>query len=111
MEEPGRCDPPGLEALERMLAIAEGSGYFSDVLIVLKLVLSWVPTPCTAVIMAMAMPAAIRPYSIAVAPDSLLKNLKIRDFIAVLTSVFMSSEPGIPRVPLSATTDENLRSS
>ncbi len=45
------------------------AGYFSDVLIDVKLVLSAVPTPLTAAMMATAMPAAIRPYSIAVAPD------------------------------------------
>jgi len=35
----------------------------------LKLVLSAVPTLFTAVMIAIAIPAAIRPYSIAVAPD------------------------------------------
>ena len=47
-----------------------------------KLVLSLVPTPCTAVMMAIAIPAAIKPYSIAVAPD-LSKNAEMRDFIVV----------------------------
>ena len=36
----GRCDTPGLKMLERRLAIAERSGYLSEVLIVPKLVLS-----------------------------------------------------------------------
>ena len=44
--------------------------YFRLVEMVLKLVDSLVPTPCTAAMIARAMPAAIRPYSIAVAPDS-----------------------------------------
>jgi hypothetical protein len=48
--------------------------YFSDELIVSKLVLSLVPRPFTAVMIAIAIPAAIRPYSMAVAPDSSLKN-------------------------------------
>jgi hypothetical protein len=49
--------------------------YFSEVLIEPKLVLSWVPTPCTAAMIARAMPAAIKPYSMAVAPDSFLMNV------------------------------------
>jgi hypothetical protein len=48
--------------------------YFSELLMVLKFADSWVPTPFTAVMIAIAMPAAIRPYSMAVAPDSSLKN-------------------------------------
>ena len=43
------------------------------------MVLSLVPTPFTAVIMAIAMPAAIKPYSMAVAPDSSFrKALRVR---------------------------------
>ena len=38
------------------------------------MVLSFVPTPFTAVMMARATPAAIRPYSMAVAPDSSFKK-------------------------------------
>ena len=64
------------------LAIVERSGYFNDVLTESKLVLSLLPTPCTAVMIAMAIPAAIKPYSIAVAPDSFLKNVKMRDFMS-----------------------------
>lgn len=45
-------------------------GYFSDVLMLVKVVESLVPTPFTAVMMAIAMPVAINPYSIAVAPVS-----------------------------------------
>src|SRR5712671_6494698 len=39
-----------------------------------KLVFNAVPTDCTAAMIATAMPAAIRPYSMAVAPDSLDKK-------------------------------------
>jgi hypothetical protein len=39
-----------------------------------KLVFSLVPIVLTAAMMATEMPAAIRPYSIAVAPDSFLRN-------------------------------------
>ena len=51
--------------------------YFSDVLIVLKLVLRVLPIPFTAVIITMLRPTAIRQYSIAVAPASSFKNLEI----------------------------------
>ena len=44
-------------------------GYFSEELIEEKLVFNVEPRPLTAAIMASAIPAAIRPYSIAVAPD------------------------------------------
>jgi hypothetical protein len=48
--------------------IGDGS-YFSAVLTVPKVVVRFVPIPLTTVIMTTAIPAAIRPYSIAVAPD------------------------------------------
>lgn len=43
--------------------------HFNEELIELKLVLRVEPRPFTAAMMASAIPAAIRPYSIAVAPD------------------------------------------
>ena len=43
--------------------------YFKELLIEVKLVLSVVPRPFTAATIAIEIPAAIRPYSIAVAPD------------------------------------------
>ena len=49
--------------------------YFSELLIEVNWVLRAVPNPFTTVIIASAMPAAIRPYSIAVAPDWSHKNL------------------------------------
>jgi hypothetical protein len=53
--------------------------YFSWVEMLLKLVLSLVPIVLTTAMMATEMPAAIRPYSIAVAPDSFLRNATIFD--------------------------------
>jgi len=50
--------------------------YFSEPLRSVNLVLRVVPRVLTAAIMASAIPAAIRPYSIAVAPDSSDKNFK-----------------------------------
>src|SRR5258708_32700995 len=55
--------------------------YFSEVEIATKLLDSLLPTPLTAVMIAMAMPAAIRPYSMAVAPDSSLTKRETRFFI------------------------------
>jgi hypothetical protein len=48
--------------------------YFNCVEIELKVVLSFVPKPFTTAMMAIETPAAIRPYSMAVAADSSLKN-------------------------------------
>jgi hypothetical protein len=42
-----------------------------------NVVLSWVPRPLTIAMIATEMPAAIRPYSIAVAPDAFFKNAAI----------------------------------
>src|ERR1700712_888020 len=110
MKKTGRREAPGLRELVDLLPIvpAVPSGYFSDVLTVSNLPLSWVPTPLTAVMMAIAIPAAIRPYSMAVAPDSSLKNDKMRDFMAVEPRFGNSRNQG-PPVPVSGTTDKNLR--
>jgi hypothetical protein len=51
--------------------------YFSELLIEVNLVLSFEPNPFTAAITARAMPAAIRPYSMAVAAVSSFKNLEM----------------------------------
>ena len=44
-----------------------------------NVVLSWVPSVLMAAIIATEMPAAIKPYSIAVAPDSFVRNYIILD--------------------------------
>jgi hypothetical protein len=54
------------------------AGYFSADDTDEKVVLSLLPTPLRTVIIATAMPAAMRPYSMAVAADSSFKNLMIR---------------------------------
>jgi hypothetical protein len=64
------------------------NGYFSEVLMATNLLLSLVPTPSTAVMMAIAMPAAISPYSIAVAPDS--SAIKFRNIPAIVIASFAS---------------------
>src|SRR5450432_1499175 len=57
----------------------ETETYFSEPLILVNWVLRFDPRPLTTAMMASAIPAAIRPYSIAVAPDSLEKKFnKVR---------------------------------
>src|SRR5438270_13675288 len=52
--------------------------YLIAVVMLLNVVLSLLPRPCTTVMIATEMPAAIRPYSMAVAPDSsLAKRLRV----------------------------------
>jgi hypothetical protein len=51
--------------------------HFSELLIEVNLVLSFVPNPFTTAIIASAMPAAISPYSMAVAAVSSARNLRI----------------------------------
>jgi hypothetical protein len=53
------------------------AAYFSELLIAVNLVLSLVPRPFTTAMIASAMPAAISPYSIAVAPVSSARKLRI----------------------------------
>ena len=54
--------------------------YFNELLMLVKLVLSVEPRPFTTAMIASAIPAAIRPYSIAVAPDWSDKNFKMLRF-------------------------------
>ena len=57
----------------------ETETYFNEPLILVNWVLRFDPRPLTTAMMASAIPAAIRPYSIAVAPDSLEKKFnKVR---------------------------------
>jgi hypothetical protein len=74
----------------------EMGDYFSELLMVSKFELSLLPRPLTAVMMAIEIPAAIRPYSMAVAPDSSLKNDLMIDFIAGSDLRFAFSEPRFP---------------
>jgi hypothetical protein len=68
--------PTGIGAHGRSTA----SLYLSELLIEVKLVLMVPPSVLTMAIIASEMPAAIRPYSIAVAPDSSDQNLSKRRF-------------------------------
>jgi hypothetical protein len=53
------------------------TAYFSEVLIEENLVLSFTPIPFTTAMIAREMPAAINPYSMAVAPDSSARNRRM----------------------------------
>jgi hypothetical protein len=56
------------------------SRYLSEVETVLNVEFKFVPSACTVAMIATAMPAAMRPYSIAVAADSFRMNL-VMDFL------------------------------
>ena len=58
----------------------EGRNYFKELLIEVNLSFNVVPRLFTTVMIANAIPAAIRPYSIAVAPDSSDQNFKTMRF-------------------------------
>ncbi len=62
--ESGLCGGPAIDI------------YLSELLIEVKLLLRVPPSKLTVAIIASEMPAAIRPYSIAVAPDSSDQNLE-----------------------------------
>ena len=75
-EGPGAyARPPSENAVDRF-------DYFSEELTVLKLVVNADPTPFTAAMIAIAIPAAINAYSMAVAADSSRKNVESSAFMA-----------------------------
>jgi hypothetical protein len=55
--------------------VRQGGGYFSELLMEVNLLLSLEPMPFTTLMIASEIPAAIKPYSMAVAPLSSRKNL------------------------------------
>src|SRR5450631_3286533 len=61
---------------------------------VLNVLVSCVPRPLTAAMMATEMPAAIKPYSMAVAPDSSFTKRLTRLFIEILLCTLTLSELG-----------------
>jgi hypothetical protein len=68
-------DPPHTVISSVGQLMRAGKPYFKELLIEVNLVLRVVPSPFTAAMMTSAMPAAIKPYSIAVAPVSSARNL------------------------------------
>ena len=75
-DEGGRfpCRPDRFK-LSRCYAAAEALAALIELEVVLNVVCNWLPRPFMAVIAATAMRAAIRPYSMAVAPSSLRNSL------------------------------------
>ena len=72
------------------------AAYFSELLIDANVPLSLVPRPFTVAMMAMEMPAAIRPYSIAVAPDSSDKKSRNRFKVASYESLPVRASAPVP---------------
>src|ERR1700730_4231380 len=79
----------------------EGLTYFSEVEIPSKFVFRVEPIPFTAVMITIEIPAAIRPYSIAVAPDSSDKNLRKARFNSASTRLRWVGPTTKTYVPLS----------
>jgi hypothetical protein len=67
--------------LPERAAVRGRAPYWSDDESVVKMLEIEVPTPLTAVMIAIAMPAAIRPYSTAVAPDTCWMKRETRFFM------------------------------
>jgi hypothetical protein len=62
-------EPPGAQT-----SVPRNYRYFNEPLIEVNLVFRFVPSPLAAVMIASAIPAAINPHSIAVAPDWSAQN-------------------------------------
>jgi hypothetical protein len=75
---------PGVAKQPRPVAL-EAFSYFRELLMEVYLLLRLVPRPFTTATIAIEMPAAISPYSIAVAPDSSRQNFRINSFIVLLS--------------------------
>jgi hypothetical protein len=72
---------PGLDGCSiassaRGISVGSMGRYLSELLMEVNLVFSLVPMPFTMLMIASEMPAAIKPYSIAVAPFSSRKNFR-----------------------------------
>jgi|ERR1700684_1265563 hypothetical protein len=65
--------------------------YFNEVLIELNMVFRLLPSPLTTAMIASAIPAAISPYSIAVAPDSSDKNFTKLRFNSASSALLVHS--------------------
>ena len=80
--------------------------YFNDVPTEVKTELSAVPIPFSAAMIAIAIPHAMRPYSIAVAPVSSLKNVENIAFMWFFPRV---TTTGTDFSPNRTSTEKNLR--
>jgi hypothetical protein len=73
--------------------------YFNEVLTEVMTELIPVPMPFTAAMIAIAIPAAISPYSMAVAPDSFFKNIESIAFMGFLPR-FASTGTAVQFLPV-----------
>jgi hypothetical protein len=89
-----------VEAVKRVGETPSGD-YFNDELMSVNLVLKVPPRPFTMAMMAREMPAAIRPYSIAVAPDSSDKKFRNLRFNST-SAIFVMRYPHAQRYPMRA---------
>lgn len=85
-----------------------GRNYFKELLIEANLSFIVVPSWLTTVMIASAIPAAIRPYSIAVAPDSSDQNFETIRFKDSPPFLFQGALVGSN---VRKSTEDNLRSS
>src|SRR5438445_12517088 len=83
-----RCEN-GLRETGAQFCFRGGKRYLSAVETEVKVVFNLEPSPCTTAIIATEMPAAMRPYSMAVAPDSSLAKRR---------SVFMCNSFPLPSI-------------
>jgi hypothetical protein len=65
---------------------ADAAAYFRELLIEVNMLLRFVPRPFTVAMIAIEIPAAISPYSMAVAPESFRQKPKTNFFI-ILPSI------------------------
>lgn len=80
--------------VDRVVPRKETDTHFSELLIELKVVLRVPPRPFTAAMIASEIPAAISPYSIAVAPDSSDKNFEKMRFKSASWGCVVSIQHG-----------------
>src|ERR1700680_687522 len=78
-------------ALTRDEAMPAANVYFNEVLIELNMVFRLLPSPLTTAMIASVIPAAISPYSMAVAPDSSDENFTKLRFNSASSALFVST--------------------
>ena len=71
---------------------SRGNDYFSELLTDVNTPLRLVPRPFTAAMIAIEIPAAMSPYSMAVAPVSSRQSRKTKFFIVLPSNVFAEAE-------------------
>src|SRR5262249_41504168 len=75
------------------------TAYLSAVCTLVKVVFSFEPRPCTTAMIATEMPAAMRPYSMAVAPDSSFTNFNTFFIFGSIAPTVAERGSGGPLLP------------